>query len=112
MNFIAGQQMKPEQKSKTLLGITRSKAKMLEYGIPKEHHIKIPQDPAKLFRLCIAMLGDLSAETNRKQMIDASQLRNSLMFSAHFFDAYLRSGLNGVRNEYLILLCATSYYLC
>lgn len=35
--------MRPEKKSQLLLGVTRSKAKMLEYGVPEEHHIKITQ---------------------------------------------------------------------
>jgi POLQ-like helicase len=57
--------MRPEKKSQLLLGVTRSKAKMLEYGVPEEHHIKITQDPAKLFTLSIGLLGDLAAAINR-----------------------------------------------
>jgi hypothetical protein len=30
--------MKPEQRSKVLLGITRSKGKMFEYDIPDRYH--------------------------------------------------------------------------
>ena len=59
--------MRPEQKSQLLLGVTRSKAKMLEYGVPEEHHIKITQDPAKLFTLSIGLLGDLAAAINREE---------------------------------------------
>ena len=41
--------MKPEKGSQTFLSITRSKAKMYEYDIPEQHHIKIDIDPSKLF---------------------------------------------------------------
>ena len=46
--------MRPEQKSQLLLGVTRAKSKMLEYSVPRDYHIKITQDPAKLFTISIA----------------------------------------------------------
>lgn len=106
--------MRPEQKSQTLLGITRSKAKMFEYGIPEKYHIKIVQDPAKLFTLAIGMLGDLAAGSNRNSMqqIEFDGPRRNLDFSAYFFDAYLQSRLNDALDPYLILLGSASYYLC
>jgi POLQ-like helicase len=106
--------MRPEQKSQSLLGVTRSKAKMLEYGIPEEHHIKIPQDPAKLFTLSIGLLGDLAAGINREALQPdiLADLRKNLLFSAHFFDAYLQSKLNETLDPYLVLLGSASYYLC
>jgi POLQ-like helicase len=105
--------MRPEQKSKLLLGVTRSKVKMLEYGVPEEHHIKINQDPAKLFSISIGLLGDLAAGINREKLdTDAlEELRNNLLFSARFFDAYLQSRLNGTLDTYLLLLGSASYYL-
>lgn len=106
--------MRPEQRSKTLLSITRSKAKMFEYGIPEKYHIKITQDPAQLLTLSIGILGDLAASSNRNEMqsADLSDLRQNLSFSAHFFDAYLQSKLNEDLDPYLILLGSASYYLC
>ena len=106
--------MRPEKKSQLLLGVTRSKAKMLEYGVPVEHHIKIKQDPARLFTLSIGLLGDLAAGINRKELQpDAlAELRNNLLFSARFFDAYLQSKLNETLDPYLVLLGSASYYLC
>lgn len=106
--------MRPEQKSQLLLGVTRSKAKMLEYGVPAEHHIKIAQDPAKLFTLSIGLLGDLAASINREisRPEALSDLRNNLLFSAHFFDSYLQTKLNESLDPYLILLGSASYYLC
>lgn len=106
--------MRPEKKSQLLLGVTRSKAKMLEYGIPAEHHIKITQDPAKLFTLSIGLLGDLAAAINREEPDPGplSELRTNLLFSARFFDAYLQSKLNEALDPYLVLLGSASYYLC
>ena len=106
--------MKPEQRSRSLLGVTRSKAKMYEYDVPKEHHIRIIQDPAKLFALAIGLLGDLAARTNSEDVNEAylKELRENLQFSARFFDAYLQSRLNDEIDPYLWLLGAASYYLC
>ena len=106
--------MRPEQKSQLLLGVTRSKAKMLEYGVPEEHHIKITQDPAKLFTLSIGLLGDLAAAINREEPDPDSLagLKANLLFSARFFDSYLQSKLNETLDPYLVLLGSASYYLC
>ncbi len=106
--------MRPEKKSQLLLGVTRSKAKMLEYGVPEEHHIKITQDPAKLFTLSIGLLGDLAAAINREEPDpdSLSELKTNLLFSARFFDSYLQSKLNETLDPYLVLLGSASYYLC
>ncbi|HEY0921692.1 DEAD/DEAH box helicase [Rheinheimera pacifica] len=106
--------MRPEQKSQLLLGVTRSKAKMIEYRIPEEYHIKITQDPAKLFTLTIGLLGDLTAAINRGQQVyySMAEQKNNLLFSARFFDSYLQSKLNEALDPYLALLCSASYYLC
>jgi superfamily II DNA/RNA helicase len=106
--------MRPEQKSQLLLGVTRSKAKMLEYGVPEEHHIKITQDPAKLFTISIGLLGDIAAAINREEPDPGSlsELRTNLLFSARFFDSYLQSKLNETLDPYLVLLGSASYYLC
>jgi hypothetical protein len=106
--------MRPEKKSLLLLGVTRSKAKMLEYGVPVEHHIKITQDPAKLFTITIGLLGDLAAAINRQESDPGSlsELRTNLLFSARFFDSYLQSKLNETLDPYLVLLGSASYYLC
>jgi hypothetical protein len=114
MSFTGGLRMKPERKSQLLLGVTRSKAKMLEYGVPEEHHIKIKQDPAKLFTISIGLLGDLAAGINREELEPdtLAELRNNLLFSARFFDSYLQSKLNEALDPYLALLGSASYYLC
>lgn len=106
--------MKPEQESQRLLGVTRSKAKMIEYGVPEEHHIKITQDPAKLLTISIGMLGDLAVAINQEEPDPNSLagLKNNLLFSARFFDSYLQSKLNEALDPYLLLLGSASYYLC
>lgn len=107
--------MKPEHKSQTLLSVTRSKAKMIEYGVPEKYQeINLKIDPARLFTLSIGILGDLAAGSNRHDMPpeDLGELRRNLHFSAHFFDAYLQSRLNEELDPYLILLGSASYYLC
>jgi superfamily II DNA/RNA helicase len=106
--------MRPEEQSQSLLGVTRSKAKMLEYGVPEEHHIKIKQDPSKLFTISIGLLGDISAAINRNESDPDSlyELKNNLLFSARFFDSYLNANLNNTLDPYLILLGSASYYLC
>lgn len=106
--------MKPEQKSKQLLAVTRSKAKMHEYRIPEDHHIEIKRDPAKLFTLSIGLLGDLTAAINSEKFApeDLNELQSNLLFSAQFFDAYVQSKLDETLDPYLILIGAASYYLC
>jgi len=105
--------MKPRRSSRTLLAATRSKAKMIEFGVPPEHHIDIRQDPARLCRLAIGILGDLTAETSRGvRPKELDELRQRLSFSARFFDSYLQSRLNQELDSYLILLGSASYYLC
>jgi len=44
MSSIGEPQMKPETRSRRLLSITRSKAKMYEYDVPEEHHIDLTRD--------------------------------------------------------------------
>ena len=106
--------MRPETQSKRMLGATRSKAKMYEYAVPEEHHIKIPYDPAKLFPLTIGLLGEYTAKLNQDDYdeTELNGLKNNLQFSAHFFDSYLESKLNIELDPYLLLLGSSAYYLC
>jgi superfamily II DNA/RNA helicase len=106
--------MKPEKGSQTFLSITRSKAKMYEYDVPKQHHIKIDIDPSKLFDLTIGMLGDLTAQINSESPNQEllNELTVDLQFSARFFDAYTQAHLRQDLDPYLILLGSAAYYLC
>jgi len=91
--------MKTENRSQTLLSITRSKAKMYEYDVPEEHHITIPTDPARLFNLTMGFLGDLAAQTNSEapnrgywnglQIVFNSLLASSMPICNHIYDRTL-----------------------
>lgn len=107
--------MRPERKSNRLLGVTRSKAKMIEYHVPEEYQeIDLSLHPNKLFTISIGLLGDLAAAINRDEpdSDSLSELKTNLLFSARFFDSYLQSKLNEALDPYLILLGSASYYLC
>src|ERR1051325_1760606 len=106
--------MKPEARSRTALSVTQSKAKMYEYNVPLEDHIRLPDDPAKLFSLTIGMLGDLAAGINDGGATEdeIQTLRESLPFSARFFDAYIESHLSLENEMYVRLLGSAAYYLC
>ena len=107
-------QMKPEKGSQTFLSITRSKAKMYEYDVPEQDHIKIDINPSKLFSLTIGILGDLTAQINSENPNQEvlNELTTNLQFSARFFDAYMQSRLQQELDPYLILLGSAAYYLC
>jgi len=49
--------MKLEARSKNLLAITKSKAKMYEFAIDEAEHIELRQDPNKLLITTIGILG-------------------------------------------------------
>ncbi|MFI3301123.1 MAG: DEAD/DEAH box helicase [Candidatus Gastranaerophilales bacterium] len=106
--------MRPENYSNELLGMTRAKAKMYEYAIPLEAHIKVePEEIVKLFPLVIGLLGDFSVNfytIDDEELIN--ELRNKLIFSAHFLDSYFNSKLWTENDDYYILLGSATYYLC
>lgn len=108
--------MKPEARSQRLLSITQSKAKMYEYNVPLDDHIEIPAgtNPDKLFPLTIGLLGDIAARINLGDQAteEVKELRQSLPFSARFFDAFIQTRLNQDIDTYLLLLGSAAYYLC
>jgi hypothetical protein len=115
MNYIKGQQMKPERRSENILSITRAKAKMIEYNIPEEYQqIRLETNPAKLFPLTIGLLGDYSYKINQPGIAktELEELKSILIFSSRFFDSFFQSQLDHKLNDYVILLGSTAYYLC
>ena len=107
--------MRPDRKSNRLLGVTRSKAKMIEYHVPEDYQdIALSLHPNKLFTITIGLLGDLAAAMNREEPDPDSlaEMKSNLLFSARFFDSYLQSKLNETLDPYLVLLGSASYYLC
>ena len=105
--------MKPKSRSKHLLSITRSQAKMYEYSIPKEFHSDISNyDPSKLYLLTIGLIGDLSFYVIKDNIEKIKEIKEELKFSSHFFDAFLQSKLKEEHSDYLKLIGSASYYLC
>lgn len=106
--------MKPEGRAKLILGATRAKAKMYEYAIPLQDHIKMTHDPSELFSLAIGLLGDASAQINEdgESFTSSKEAQNLLRFSAYFFTAYYDARLDQTLDPYTLLLASASYYLC
>ena len=108
--------MKLERSSKVYLSITKSKAKMYEFGVEEEHHINLTIEPQKLLLLTIGILGDLSAieashltqDDNDEEYLD---LKNQLIDVSQYFDSLNNSRLENSLSDYLNLLGSASYYL-
>jgi hypothetical protein len=107
--------MKLERSSKIYLSITKSKAKMYEFGVEEEHHINLNIEPQKLLLLTIGILGDLSAieasglgEHNEAEYLN---LKSQLIDVSQYFDSLNNSRLESLRSDYLNLLGSASYYL-
>lgn len=106
--------MKPESRSRVALSVTQSKAKMYEYNVPLEEHIVLRADPTALFPLTIGILGDIAARINDGDATieEIHALRESLPFSARFFDAFIETKLNVNGDPYIRLLGSAAYFLC
>ena len=115
MSFIGGLQMKLERSSKVHLAITKSKAKMYEFGVEEKDHINLTIEPQKLLLLTIGILGDFSAlEASNSDQNDNEEylgLKNQLIDVSQYFDALQNSKLESKLSNYLNLLGSASYYL-
>ena len=108
--------MRFEGRSKTLLAITKSKAKMYEFGLPEEEHIALAYSPANLMVMTIGMLGDLcqlelSNERSPGFEQSLAQSRKELRDAARYFDAFFETKLAPEYAYYFSLLAASAYYL-
>lgn len=120
--------MKPEASAQNVLSTTRARAKMLEFRVAEADFNQLPRDPAILFGLAIAILGDAAAtiadqidvelEGATKTLPmplgwegDDTDLQASLRFASIFFDAYIKAELDAELTPELSLLCAVTYYL-
>jgi len=108
--------MKPEFNSRRLFGITRSKGKMFELGLPEALHIAIPagSEPQELFVLTIGTLGDVAAILSDADAADVPlppPTVDELSFSASFFDAFLESRFSEALARDTSLLASSAYYL-
>lgn len=52
--------MKPEASAQNVLSTTRARAKMREFRVAEVDFNQLPRDPAILFGLAIAILGDMA----------------------------------------------------
>ncbi len=87
---------------------------MFEFAVPRDHHIAPTRDPAALFPLTLAILGDVAGKVAREG-VSASLLveaKQDLRFAACFLDAYLNGESESSSKDYLTLLAAAAYYLC
>jgi replicative superfamily II helicase len=105
--------MKFENLSSTVLSITKSKAKMYEFGLEEEHHIKLPIAPSRLLIMTIAMLGDIcQLELNdKKSEVLLAKTQKELRNVASYFDSLIQTQLEVEYEYYLCLLGSSSYYL-
>jgi POLQ-like helicase len=108
--------MRPEFNSRRLFGITRSKGKMFELGLPEALHIAVPAntEPQELFILTIGTLGDAAAIMSDAESINVplpSTTLEDLGFCASFFDAFLESRFETAIARDTTLLAASAYYL-
>ena len=112
---MKGLQMRPESNSRRLFGITRSKGKMYEFGLPEQAHIAIPQDsvPEQLLLLTIGTLGDVAAEMSESNNVEEmdSGTKEELHFSSSYFDALIASRLSQALDSEIALLASATYYL-
>ncbi|SFN60590.1 hypothetical protein SAMN05216386_1335 [Nitrosospira briensis] len=108
--------MRPEFNSRRLFGITRSKGKMYELGLPEALHIAVPEnsEPQELFVLTVGTLGDVAASLSDAENFDVPltpPIVEELGFSASFFDAFCESRFSEAIARDTALLAASSYYL-
>ena len=108
--------MRPEFNSRRLFGITRSKGKMYELGLPEALHIAVPakSEPQELFVLTVGTLGDVAATLSEAENVDIPlppPTMEELGFSASFFDAFLESRFSESIARDTALLAASAYYL-
>lgn len=105
--------MKPEKNALRLLSATRAKAKMYEYRVPTEEHVKLPRRPEDLFSLAVGLLGDAAAAIASGREVDNpyTPSHDALRFAANFFDAYLDARLGHELTNEFSVLCACAYYL-
>ena len=103
------------KRSEYFLKSIRAKAKMFEYDIPEELHLKINPLSNDLVLLAIAIIGDISEEIwdlKEKPIIIPKEKQLQLYFSSRFFDSFFQSFLDESSNPYYIILGAVSYYYC
>jgi POLQ-like helicase len=109
--------MRREASSNRVAAIVRSKDKMVEFRVPVEHHLQIPDGVRtdKLFPLAIGFLGDYAAEivdAFLDQPITTVTDLGDVAFSARTLSSYAGARLSKELTSYLLRLSSASFYLC
>ena len=104
--------MKLEARSKRLLGLTKSTAKLKELKVSADMHPPLADDPFALIVLTIGILGQLAALTLKDEAVaELTSLKEQLVDVAQYFDSLDGSGLLDESSVYLRMLGAAAYYL-
>ncbi len=104
--------MKLEARSKRLLGLSKSTAKLKELKVSEEMHPPLADDPFALIVLTIGILGQLAALTVKNEDVaELYSLKGQLVDVAQYFDSLDGSGLLDNSSLYLRMLGAAAYYL-
>ena len=120
--------MRPKASARNVLSTTRARAKMREFRVAEVDFNQLPRDPAILFGLAIAILGDVASSVADQigeelagaphvfpippaWVEDEADPQTSLRFASTFFDAYINAELDAELTPELSLLCATTYYI-
>lgn len=105
--------MKPSSfKSKNLLKVTHSKAKMYEYKVPESDHLSLDgNNPSELFSLMIGMVSDFSHDIINDINTDFLEKIDDLKIVADFFDTYIKTRLSEELDSYLLLVGSATFYL-
>lgn len=104
-----------ESSSKYYLKKVRAKAKMYEYGVPKNLHIEVEDQVNDLILLSIGIVGDIANEiwnVEQAPIILPKDKEEELYFVSRFFDSYFQSQMSIEMNPYYILMGAVTYYFC
>lgn len=104
-----------ESTSKYYLKKVRAKAKMYEYGVPENLHIKVEEQANDLILLSIGIIGDIANEIwdmGQAPIILPKEKEEELYFVSRFFDSYFQSKMSIEMNPYYILMGAVTYYFC
>ncbi|ROM33618.1 hypothetical protein BK648_22770 [Pseudomonas poae] len=104
--------MKLEARSKRLLGLSKSTAKIRELRVSADIHPPLADDPFALIVLTIGILGQLAALTLQDESVEElASLKEQLVDVAQYFDSLDGSGLLDESSVYLRMLGSAAYYL-
>ena len=104
-----------ESASKYYLKKIRAKAKMYEYGVPDDLHIRVEESANDLILLSIGIVGDIANEIwsmRQVPIILPKEKKEELYFVSRFLDSYFQTKMSMEMNPYYILMGAVAYYFC